>query len=65
MTAAALSKELASGRLSSVELVSAELQRIADKNGETNAFITVCADESLKAAGEADRRRRRPGSFLS
>ena len=57
MTAAALSKELASGRLSSVELVSAELQRIADKNGETNAFITVCADESLKAAAEADRRR--------
>ncbi len=56
MTAAVLSKELASGRLSSTELVSAELRKIKD-NDDDSAFITVCADEALKAAGEADRRR--------
>lgn len=57
MTAAAISKELASGRLSSVELVSSELEKISDKSGNSGAFITVCADDALNAARESDRRR--------
>ena len=47
MTAAALSKELASGRLSSTELVSAELRKIKD-NDDDSAFITVAPTRRLK-----------------
>jgi amidase len=47
---------VASGELSSVELVETYLRRIELLDGALRAFVTVCADEALAAA-----RRPRPG----
>jgi amidase len=42
--------------VSSTELVEAYLARIEALNPRLNAYVTVCADEALAAAHEADRR---------
>lgn len=44
-----------SGKLSPVELVQACLDRIARYDGVLRAYITVCADEALAQAREAER----------
>lgn len=51
---------LAAGELSSVEVTSNQLERIAAKNPALNAYITVIADEALAEAQAADRRRPSP-----
>lgn len=52
-------KEAADGlknkKFSSVELVSACLKRIKERNREINAFLTVCEDEAMSAAAAADK----------
>jgi aspartyl-tRNA(Asn)/glutamyl-tRNA(Gln) amidotransferase subunit A len=56
-TLSELSAALAAGKLSSVELTQLYLERIAQLNGELNAFITVDAARSLSDARRADARR--------
>jgi len=46
-------------RVSPVEVTQAHLDRIAALNPRLNAYITVCADEALAAAREAERGIRR------
>ncbi len=53
-TVAELSAALAAGDISSVEITQAYLNRIADLNGELNAFITVCEESALRQAAQAD-----------
>ena len=53
-----LSGALAAKRISSVELTGLYLERIAQLNGELNAFITVDAERALADAARADARRR-------
>ena len=53
-TVAELSLALAAGDISSVELTQAYLNRIAQYNGELNAFITVCEESALEQAKAAD-----------
>lgn len=53
-TVAELSAALAAGDISSVELTQAYLNRIAQYNGELNAFITVCEESALEQAKAAD-----------
>ncbi len=57
LTVTELSAELSRGAISSVELTRACLARIEELNPRLNAFVTVCADEALKQAAEADRAR--------
>jgi len=52
-----LSQALASGELSSVEIVEAHLQRIADVDATIHAFLHVDADGALAAARDIDARR--------
>jgi aspartyl-tRNA(Asn)/glutamyl-tRNA(Gln) amidotransferase subunit A len=52
-----LSKGLAAGDFTSVEVTSALLQRIASHNDTLNAFITVTAERALDAAKKADSER--------
>ena len=54
---AELSAALATRKLSSVELTQMYLERIARRNGELNAFITVDAEGSLAGARRADEAR--------
>ena len=56
-TLSELSAALAARKLSSVELTQLYLERIAQLNGELNAFITVDAARSLSDARRADARR--------
>ncbi len=56
-TVAELSAALAAGDISSVELTQAYLNRIAQLNGELNAFITVCEDSAMEQARAADAER--------
>ena len=56
-TLSELSAALAARKLSSVELTQLCLERIAQLNGELNAFITVDAARSLSDARRADARR--------
>ena len=56
-TLSELSAALAARKLSSVELTQLYLERIAQLNGELNAFITVDAARSLADARRADARR--------
>ncbi len=55
MTVTEAAEALAAGRTSSVELTRACLDRIAKRNPEINAFITVTDDEALARAEEMDR----------
>jgi len=56
-TLSELSAALAARKLSSVELTQLYLERIAQLNGELNAFITVDVARSLSDARRADARR--------
>jgi aspartyl-tRNA(Asn)/glutamyl-tRNA(Gln) amidotransferase subunit A len=47
-------QKLLAGELTSVELTQRCLQRIKETDGRLNAFITVCDEEALAAAAEAD-----------
>jgi aspartyl-tRNA(Asn)/glutamyl-tRNA(Gln) amidotransferase subunit A len=55
-----LSGRLAAGELSSVEVTSRQLERIAAKNPLLNAYIAVLNNESLADARAADRRQPSP-----
>ena len=55
----ALSRMLIAREISSEELVRAFLERIAQKNGEIGAFITVCEQSAIKRAVEIDAMRAR------
>jgi aspartyl-tRNA(Asn)/glutamyl-tRNA(Gln) amidotransferase subunit A len=55
-TLSELSAALATRKLSSVELTRACLERIDRYNGELNAFISVDAEQALRAARQADER---------
>ncbi|WP_321532921.1 Asp-tRNA(Asn)/Glu-tRNA(Gln) amidotransferase subunit GatA [uncultured Desulfuromonas sp.] len=52
-----MQQRMADGSLTSVELTEAFLQRIKDTDERLNAFITVCDDEALEAARQADAQR--------
>src|SRR4051812_48735042 len=55
--AAELAEALASGRVTSVELTEAHLDRIAAVDGAVHAFLQVDADGALSAAAASDARR--------
>ncbi len=57
LTLAALSRGLAAGRFSSVELTRHFLGRIAAHDPSLNSFITVTAEPAVAAAATADQRR--------
>jgi aspartyl-tRNA(Asn)/glutamyl-tRNA(Gln) amidotransferase subunit A len=56
LTITEAAKKLADGSLTSVDLVSAELARIAERS-EVGAFLKVMTDEALEAARSSDARR--------
>jgi aspartyl-tRNA(Asn)/glutamyl-tRNA(Gln) amidotransferase subunit A len=62
-TAAEMSAALEAGSVSSVELTSAHLERIATVEPALNAFLHVNPDLSLLAATQSDERRREGVSF--
>jgi len=51
---APLSRALAKGEFSSVELTQAYLQKIAQENSDLNAYVTVCEELALSQARAAD-----------
>ena len=53
-TAAQLAEQIHAGKLSSVEVTQAHLDRIADVDRQLNAFLHVGADEALAAAKRVD-----------
>ena len=55
LSATALSQLVRSREVSPVEAVEAYLERIDRLDGKLNSFITVCRDEVLEAAREAER----------
>lgn len=57
LTAAQLAEALAAGELSSVDATQAHLDRIAEVDGELNAFLATDAEVSLAAARAIDERR--------
>ncbi|GIX31095.1 MAG: glutamyl-tRNA(Gln) amidotransferase subunit A [Porticoccaceae bacterium] len=57
LTVAELSRALARGECSSVELTRALLARIERLDAQLNAFITVAAEQALEQAAQADARR--------
>jgi len=57
-TLSELSAMLESGDVTSVQLTEHFLQRIKDHDGQLNSFITVTAELALKAAAEADEKRK-------
>jgi aspartyl-tRNA(Asn)/glutamyl-tRNA(Gln) amidotransferase subunit A len=52
-----IARSLAQGDYSSVELTRAYLERIAARNGQLNAYITITGDRALAQASAADARR--------
>ena len=54
LTASQLAGLIASKELSPVEVTGAYLERIDDINPKLNAFTTVCAEEAIQAAREAE-----------
>jgi aspartyl-tRNA(Asn)/glutamyl-tRNA(Gln) amidotransferase subunit A len=56
LTVHELHEKLKKKELSSVEATEAMLARIEATDGKVNAFITVCREEALQAAAEADKR---------
>ena len=57
MTMGELAEQLASGALSSREITEAYLARIAQVEDKVGAYVTVCREEALRQADEADARR--------
>ncbi|WP_049921092.1 amidase [Halopiger djelfimassiliensis] len=55
LSATALAARIRNGELTATEAVEAHLERIAERDDELNAFVTVCADAAREAAAEADR----------
>lgn len=51
---AELSRELESGKISSMELTQQFLDRLKQEDGKYNSFITVCEDQALADAKAAD-----------
>ncbi len=51
-----LRKKLIDGEVTSVELTRACLERIKATDDRINAFITLCEEQALAAAEEADKR---------
>ncbi|QIG42237.1 Asp-tRNA(Asn)/Glu-tRNA(Gln) amidotransferase subunit GatA [Nocardioides anomalus] len=58
-TAAQLSRDLAEGTTTSVELTQASLDRIAQVDGSVHAFLALNADQALDSARASDERRGR------
>ncbi|WP_298036131.1 Asp-tRNA(Asn)/Glu-tRNA(Gln) amidotransferase subunit GatA [uncultured Desulfuromonas sp.] len=56
LTLRELQRMLADKKVSSAELTRAFLARIAEADARVNAYVTVCEDQALAAAAEADRR---------
>lgn len=56
-----LREKLDSKEISSVELTKYFLERVKSQNEELNAFITICEEEALKQAQEADEYIATPG----
>ena len=54
LTAAALAEQIRVREVSSLEATEAYLERIGDVDGRLNSYITVCSDEALQAARQAD-----------
>ena len=54
-SATELARNIREGHLTATDAVEAHLHRIADRDDELNAFITVLEDAALEAAAEADR----------
>jgi aspartyl-tRNA(Asn)/glutamyl-tRNA(Gln) amidotransferase subunit A len=57
LTVHAAAAGIKSGQLSARELVDAVFERISERDGLLNAYITLCADEARRRASEIDRRR--------
>ena len=57
MTMGELAEQLASGALSSREITEAYLKRIDQVEDKVGAYVTVCREEALRQADEADARR--------
>ena len=55
LSAAQLAEKIHAGDLSAVEVTSAHLDRIAEVDGELNAFLHVNSDEALQAAAAVDK----------
>ena len=56
MTASSLVAAVEKRELTSREITEAYLNRIGETEGKINAYITVCAENALKAADEADKK---------
>lgn len=54
MTALQIGKAIKNGDITSVDAVKAYLDRIEKLDKQLNCFVTVCADQALKAAAQAD-----------
>ena len=54
-TATEIAVRIRRRELSPVEVVDAFLERIEDRNGEINAYVTLLGDEARDAATEAKR----------
>jgi len=59
LTIAEAAKKLSNGEISSVELTQACLMRIKEVDGKIKACLTVCEDEAIKQANQADERLKR------
>ncbi|ACZ31409.1 glutamyl-tRNA(Gln) amidotransferase, A subunit [Xylanimonas cellulosilytica DSM 15894] len=57
LSAAQLAGRLAAGEITSVEATAAHLDRIAEVDGQVNAFLHVSAEEALTTAHDVDARR--------
>ncbi|WP_226041677.1 amidase [Natrinema sp. DC36] len=55
LSAVKLAARIRDGDVTATEAVETHLERIDERDDEINAFVTVCADEALEAAAEADR----------
>lgn len=57
LSAVEVTRRVRQGETTALEVVEATLDRIANRNERTNAFVTVCGDQARQAARETDRRR--------
>ncbi len=55
LSATELSTHIRTGEVTATAAVEAHLERIAARDDEINAFVTVCRDAALAAAADADR----------